>query len=158
MLSLVITLVASLAPAQGVAATCGDDAACEAPAAEPLPHDYATPAVVDCRSPNAPLALAGFVGECDGTVVDLSYRVSRAPELEQVTRALQPAPRERHRVIAACDGLPPRGGDLTVTSPEVVAVYATAWLAPGPMSELPPPEAYVFSSRFLDPPDRPPRV
>jgi hypothetical protein len=156
MLTLVVTLVASIAPAPAGAAdaTCDDDKACEAPA-EDADRAYATPAVVDCREA---ASLTAFVGECDGTIIDMWYRASRSPELAQVTRALQPASRERRRTVAACDALPPKGPTLTISSGQPVAVFATPTLVPIAAGAVAMPETFELVSRFRDPPDRPPRV
>jgi hypothetical protein len=158
MLGLVISLVASIAPASPAAvATCDvDSPACEVLAARDDDADggYATPAVVDCRSPSPT-----FVGECDGTIYDASYRVSRSPESEEVTRALRPAARERRRAVSACDGLPPNGAELTLSDGQPLAVPRR----PGSLllddaRALEPRAVVVLASRFDDPPDRPPRV
>ncbi|HVZ72571.1 MAG TPA: hypothetical protein VHJ20_09365 [Polyangia bacterium] len=165
MLVLVATLLASIAPAP---AACGDDGVtCEAvvPAPPAEAVDYATPAVVDCRSPAAPLALAAFVdtfvGECDGPspAYDASYRASRSPDLQEVTRALRPAAaRERQRALSTCGGLPPKGVDFTSADARPVALGAgtrlvLTWSAAPAFAA-----AVELPARFGDPPDRPPRV
>jgi hypothetical protein len=166
----VSSLVASLAP---TGATCGGDPARCEPAAAAGDDDaaaqdgegYATPAVVDCRSSSTPFLLSAvlpaLVGECDGgSVYDASYRASRSPggAETEVTRALLPATRDRRRTVATCGGLPPRGLDLTVTSPQPLAVFATPRLVPAATRATCPPEVFSLVSRFGDPPDRPPRV
>jgi hypothetical protein len=167
MLGLFVSLVATIAPALPASAlpvtvaTCDvDSPACEALAAQvdngddDAGRDYATPAEVDCRSP-----LATFIGECDGTIYDASYRVSRSPDGEQqVTRALLPGKRERRRAVSACDGLPPKGGELTLSELQPLAVPATPGLTIYPSRALEPRAVLVLASRFGDPPDRPPRV
>ncbi len=163
MLGLVVSLVASIAPAlPATVATCDvDSPACEALAAladrEDTDRDYATPAELDCRS--ALSALATAIGECDGPILyDASYRVSRSPESEQVTRALLPGRRERRRAISACDGLPPKGGALTGPDTQPLAITATSGLTIDEARALEPRAVLVLASRFCDPPDRPPRV
>jgi hypothetical protein len=159
MLGLVVSLVASISPALPVTvATCDvDSPACEALVArvddDAAARDYATPAEIDCRSP-----LATFIGECDGTIYDASYRVSRSPEGEQVTRTLLPGKRERRRAASACDGLPPKGGDLTLSDTPPLAVTATPGLTLDEARALEPRAVLVLASRFSDPPERPPRV
>ena len=162
MLALVASLVVSLAPALPVpVAACGEDSpTCDAPTTGDRggERDYATPAIVACRSSAAPFDLGTFVGECEGTLYDASYRVSRSPESHEVTRALLPASRARRRAVSACDGLPPKGGDLTLPATQPLAVSETSRLVltatrtPWPRAQL------ELPSRFGDPPDRPPRV
>ncbi|MDB4981074.1 MAG: hypothetical protein JWM82_1826 [Myxococcales bacterium] len=162
MLGLIVSLVASITPAlPATVATCDvDSPACEALAAladhDATERDYATPAEIDCRSP-----LATAIGECDGPIpYDASYRVSRSPEAVQLTRALLPGKRERRRAVSACDGLPPQGGELTLSDaqPLAVAHVATPGLTIDEARALEPREVLVLASRFGDPPERPPRV
>jgi hypothetical protein len=161
MLGLVVSLITSIVPALPVTvATCDvDSPACEALAArlddgDAATRDYATPAEIDCRSP-----LATFIDECDGTMIyDASYRASRSPESEQVTRALLPSRRERHRAVSSCDGLPPKGGELTLSDAQPLAVTATPGLLIFEVRALEPRAVVLLASRFGDPPDRPPRV
>src|SRR5579871_5978894 len=98
MLGLVISLVAATSPALPAAAACDDgpgscDLAPLVAAAPEGPREYATPAVIDCRSPVASPIFLEFVGECVGPH-DASYRVSRDPEGEN-SPSLSPAPRDR---------------------------------------------------------------
>lgn len=171
MLGLVITLVAATAPALPAAtstATCGDGAdSCELGAAAIAQQEahtdaaptFATPAVIDCRSPVVPAVLSTLVGECIGTpqIHDASYRVSRLPESED-SQSLTPAGHARRSTGAACDGLPQDTPRLTVSHVQPIALYAqpvfisVAKTTPAPM------ERFVFASRSTDPPDRPPRV
>jgi hypothetical protein len=161
MLALVITLVASTAPAAAALpagdATCADGPACEG---EPVEltgfREYATPAVIDCRSPAGGAAV---FGECDGTIHDASYRVSRFPD-EQRTVELRPARRDRRaHVSSSCDSLPPRGAELTLAPAQPMAVYASPTLLPlGHGRAAPPAHVFILPSRYADPPDRPPRV
>jgi hypothetical protein len=164
MLGLVITLVATVAPAPSAAAlpagdaTCADGPACVDDLADQLgPTEYATPAVIDCRSPAAASAL---FGECDGTIHDASYRVSRFPD-EQRTVELRAGRRDRRggASSSSLDSLPPRGVELTLAPAQPMAVFAAPTLLPLDHGRAMPPAAvFILPSRFGDPPDRPPRV
>jgi hypothetical protein len=164
MLGLVLTLVVSATPASpATGETCVDGPFCEA--LTPTPADdaaeariYATPAVIDCRSPRGPLLLATLVGECDGTPRDASYLVSRSPDGEQRTLALRPARHGRRSHVAACDGLPPQGGDLPLSDAQPLAVYATVSDVRVPCRVRDGRVVFRLPSRFRDPPDKPPRV
>jgi hypothetical protein len=159
MLGLVITLVAAAAaPAlpgqvQVVDATCADGPACEG---EVAPVEYATPAVIDCRSP---LGASALFGECDGTPHDASYRVSRFSDGEQRTVELRPGRRDRRGGVAACNSLPPRSLELTLTPAQPAAMYASPTAVLLDQVRASPPDAvFHLPSRFVDPPDRPPRA
>jgi hypothetical protein len=164
MLGLVITFVAAVAPAPAVAAlpagdaTCAEGPACVGDLDQPFgPAEYATPAVIDCRSPDGASAM---FGECDGTIHDASYRVSRYPD-EQRTVELRPGRRDRRPGVSSSslDSLPPRGVELTLAPAQPMAVFATATLLPLDHGRAAPPaDVLVPPSRFGDPPDRPPRV
>jgi hypothetical protein len=156
MLGLVITLVASTAPALPAAdATCADGPACEVELAEKV--EYATPAVIDCRWS---LGAAALFGECDGTPHDASYRVSRFPDSEQRTVELRPATRRDHRGgTASYDSAPPRGAELRLAPAQPAAMYASPTLISFDEGRATPPAGvFHLPSRFGDPPDRPPRV
>jgi hypothetical protein len=155
MLGLVITLVASAAPAlpaPEVEPTCAVGQACEADLLAPA--EYATPAVIACRSTRA---APGLFGECDGTPHDASYRVSRFPDSEQRTLELRPARRD-HRGVAACDALPPKGAELTLGATQPAAVYASHVTVLEETRAERPRAVFHLPSRLRDPPDRPPRV
>jgi hypothetical protein len=164
MLGLVLTLVAAATPvhpANGEA--CVDGPFCEAADASvaPLafePRAYATPAVIDCRSPHMPLLLATLVGECDGTPRDLSYLVSRSTDGEQRTLALRPARHEQRGHVSSCDGLPPKGADLVMSDAHPLAVYATVDDVRVAGRVLYARDVFSLASRFNDPPEKPPRV
>ena len=173
MLALVMSLIAATAPALPAAsATCDDGPdSCElAPleAAAPM-HDteqsqaaYATPAVIDCRSPVVPLVLSTLVGECIGTPQpqphDASYRASRYPESED-SQSLTPATtRERRGGVASCDGLPQNAPALTVPYVHPIALFATPVVVHVATARRAPTDTFELPSRFRDPPDRPPRV
>ena len=160
MLSLVISLVATGAPAPPVAVTCGDGPdSCElAPlvaAAEAEPREYATPAVIDCRSPVVPAVLSEIVGECVGPH-DASYRVSRDPDGEY-SPSLSPATRDRHGV-ASCDGLPQKAPALPLSDAQPAALPATPLAVHVALAIRAPGDEWKIPSRFGDPPERPPRV
>ena len=158
MLGLVITLVASATPAASAAPlTCADGPLCEAPAPADEDRTYATPAVVDCPSPRVPFALSTLVGECDGTPQDAWFLVSRSPDGEPRPLAFRSARHERRGRVALCDGLPPKGDDLTLSDAQPLALYATAGVVPTAARVHEPREMLVLPSRFGDPPDRPPR-
>jgi hypothetical protein len=160
MLGLVISLVAATAPAPPAATACGDGPdSCElAPlvvAAAPEPREYATPAVVDCRSPVVPAVLSAIVGECVGPH-DASYRVSRDPEGEN-SPSLSPANRDRRRV-ASCDGLPENAPALPLSDAQPAALSATPLVVHVAVALAEPRDEWKLPSRFGDPPERPPRV
>jgi hypothetical protein len=171
MLGLVITLVAATAPAMPAApsvSTCGDGPdSCELVPAEVAQRDaptdaappYATPAVIDCRSPIVPAVLSTLVGECIGTpqVHDASYRVSRLPESED-SQSLAPAAHARRSAGASCDGLPQDTPRLTVSHVQPIAIYAEPVFVHVAKATPAPVERFSFASRSTDPPDRPPRV
>ncbi|HVX95209.1 MAG TPA: hypothetical protein VHK47_09900 [Polyangia bacterium] len=176
MLGLVITLVAATAPALPAAAsmaTCGDGPdSCELGSAviatpealvdEPpavAPPAFATPAVIDCRSPVVPAVLSTLVGECIGTpqIHDASYRVSRLPESED-SQSLTPAGHVRRGAGTACDGLPQDAPRLTLSHVQPLALYARPVFVSVAKATAAPMERFVFASRSTDPPDRPPRV
>jgi hypothetical protein len=178
MLGLVISIVASAtplvvsaapaapaAPPPSASVTCPDGpASCDAAQIDEaddadgdLPPTYATPAVIVC---NVPAALQPLViGECDGTPRDLWYRASRYPESEDSGGAVTPAgPAPRHNQ-AACTSVPPDGGDLTVSSPQPLAVYGLPdEMAPIAARAAPPGSAFTLPSRIIEPPERPPRA
>jgi hypothetical protein len=163
MLGLVLTLAVSTAPALSAgAAMCADDPGrCELPAAaaDPAERTYATPAVIDCRSNVIPAVLAILVGECDGTPRDASYRVSRYPESEAGDGTVEPAAPPRRNAPATCGGLPPRQGDLTVSTLQpAVALLASSRLIPVSRAVAHHPDVVRLPLRFGDPLERPPRV
>jgi hypothetical protein len=164
MLGLVISLVASGAPAlpvAGAASMCGDEPGrCEVAEVmlAPAERTYATPAVIDCRRANVPAVLAILVGECDGTPRDASYRASRYPDSEQVTTTVVPGNHDRRSGPATCQGVPPKHGDLTRTSVPVLVLFATPSLLPPVSDAPPPPQVLRRSTRSLDPLERPPRA
>jgi hypothetical protein len=160
-----------LAPAPTHASvTCPDgpascDAALESDEADDAlesPRRYATPAVIDCRGAALPTVLQTLVGECDGTPRDASYRTSRYPESEESGGALQPVSsnrdRDRSRGLASCEGLPPVGGDLTVSSPQPVAVFALPSLVPSSGDVDLPDFSFSLPSQAIEPLERPPRA
>src|SRR5882724_7556208 len=168
MLGLVMSLVAAAAPAlpaADVAAACAEGpASCDlapvelAPRLEELP--YATPAVIDCRSPVVPLVLSTLVGECTGTPHDASYRASRYPESED-SQSVAPANGERRAGMLACDacdGLPQKAPPLPLSDAQPLAVFATPAVVHAPARARAPHDTFELPSRFGDPPDRPPRV
>jgi hypothetical protein len=169
MLGLVITLAAATAPLpQGQGLTCVEGpAACEAAPvavedATPFEVTFATPAVIDCRREpiDLPLVLSTLVGECDGTPHDTSYRVSRTGDQDQEgpAKAVAPAPRERPSLIATVGGMPQRAPTLQLPDAPVLALVATPFLAPPSSALRLARDALELSTRFADPPDRPPRV
>jgi hypothetical protein len=166
MLGLVITLAAATAPLpQGQGLECVEGpAACEAapsPAATtPFEVTFATPAVIDCRRENVdlPLVLSTLFGECDGTPHDASYRVSRTGDEEGASKTVAPASRERPSFVATCGGMPQRAPTLQLLDSPVLALVATPALPPPNASPRHARDALELSTRFADPPDRPPRV
>jgi hypothetical protein len=170
MLALVVSALVSAAapaPAPSASVTCADGpASCDAAAdwqrdgdvVADGPHRYATPAVIDCRAPLVPRVLQTLVGECDGTPRDASYRTSRYPESEQSAGSVLPAGRDRRPTLAACHGVPAKGGVLTIDSVQPLALFAVPAVAlqPGdsPLGESPPRPR----SRTSDPLERPPRA
>lgn len=173
MLGLVITLAAATAlpQGQGAALTSVEGAtACEAApglvectgADEALPVEvtFATPAVIDCRRELIPLVLSTLVGECDGTPHDASYRVSRTGDEESGSRTIAPAPRERTVSVATCGGMPQRPPSLQLLDAQMLALaqLATPALSPPEASIRHPRDSLELRTRFVDPPDRPPRV
>jgi hypothetical protein len=160
MLGLVISLVAATLPAPPAAVACDDGpASCDlaplAAAAPAEPREYATPAVIDCRSPVVPAVLQAIVGECVGPH-DASYRVSRDPEGEN-SPSLSPATRDRRRV-ASCDGLPQNMPALPLSDAQPAALSATPFVVHVAVAIREPLAAWKLPSRFGDPPERPPRV
>jgi hypothetical protein len=161
MLGLVITLVAATSPALPAAAACGEgpescDLAPLAAVERSEPREYATPAVIDCRSPAVPSAIfLEIVGECIGPH-DASYRVSRDPEGEN-SPSLSPASRDR-RGVASCDGLPQRAPALPLSDAQPAALFAAPVVVHVAVAVREPPADWKLPSRFGDPPERPPRV
>jgi hypothetical protein len=163
MLGLVISIVTAAAPAlPGAGVTCAEGAdACELAPLVVAPREertYATPAVIDCRSPVVPLVLSALVGECDGTPYDASYWVSRDPDSESATAALAPASREHRGGVASCDGLPQRLPGLALSEAHPIAMFATPVVVHVAIDVRACDDAFQLPSRFGDPPDRPPRV
>jgi hypothetical protein len=170
MLGLIVSLLASAVPAfPSASVTCADGpASCDAasvslaaPAPAPVeaPRVYATPAVIDCRGTVVPTVLQTLVGECDGVPRDASYRVSRYPENEDSGLAMTPARQARDaRPATSCDGLPPAGGDLTVSSIQPIALFAVPMLIEEAGAAVPPESAFHFRLRPRDRLDRPPRA
>jgi hypothetical protein len=159
MLGLVMSLVAVATPALPAAAdACAEGpSSCDlAPLAGPQHEEYATPAVIDCRSPVVPLVLSAIVGECDGPH-DASYRASRYPESED-SGSLSPATRERRGGVASCDGLPQKAPALPLSDWQPLAVYAQPLVVRVSTPLREPRPAFIPPSRLGDPPDRPPRV
>jgi hypothetical protein len=171
MLGLVMTLVAATAPAPagpavavgmpgaGAGVECAEGpASCElAPVPPREPTEYATPAVIDCRSSVVPLVLSTLVGECTGMPLDASYRASRYPESED-SQSLSPATHERRGSLASCDGLPQKAPAPPLSDAQPLAVFAVPSIVLV-AKDMRAPRADVFlPSRFGDPPDRPPRV
>jgi hypothetical protein len=172
MLALVASLLVSVAPTfPSASVTCPDGpASCDAgmvammALAAPVedaveaPRQYATPAVIDCRTPVRLAVLQTLVGECDGMPRDASYRVSRYPESEQGAGTMVPASRGRRPSSAACDGLPPAGGDLTVSPGQPVALCAVPGLLLLVGNAPPFAASFRLPSRTPDRLDRPPRA
>jgi hypothetical protein len=162
MLGLVMTLVSAAVPVVPAAGmTCVEGpASCDlAPLvlAEPRQREeLATPTVIDCQSPVVPIALSTLVGECIDTIYDASYRVSRDPDSER-SQSLSPG-RDRRRVGVACDGLPQRLPGLPLSDAQPVALFATPGERLVAVTKREPAPAPSLPARFLDPPDRPPRV
>jgi hypothetical protein len=165
MLGLVMSLVAVLAPAlpaADVAAACVEGpASCDLAPVELAPlieeRTYATPAVIDCRSPVVPFVLSTLVGECTGTPHDASYRASRYPESED-SQSVAPANGERRAGVVACDGLPQKAPGLPLSDAQPLAVFATPAVVHAPARARAHDDTFQLPSRFGDPPDRPPRV
>jgi hypothetical protein len=174
MLGLVISLItaASVAapalPAAGVygGGTCAEGAvSCElapvavAPVAAAKPREYATPAVIDCRSAIVPPVLATLIGECTGMPPrDTSYRASRYPESED-SQSMSAASHERREGVAACDGLPQKAPALPLSDAQPLALVATpVVIMHASAGATTPRAAFQLPARVGDPPDRPPRV
>jgi hypothetical protein len=164
MLGLVMSVVAAVAPAlpaaNMVAACAEGPSSCDLAPLALAQHEartYATPAVIDCRSPLVPLVLATLIGECDGTPHDASYWSSRYPESED-TQSLAPASRERRGGVASCDGLPQKAPGFTLSDFQPLAVFATPVVLDVAVDVRAPRDGFELPSRFGDPPDRPPRV
>jgi len=151
--------------------TCVDGAtSCDAPAVSissaPVPADvpesprvYATPAVIDCRAPVVPTVLQTLVGECDGMPRDASYRVSRYPESEIDRGSMTPARPGRDAVqLMSCNGLPPAGGDLTISTVQPIAVYAMPVIINEGREVADPGSDMRLPDRAPDRLDRPPRT
>jgi hypothetical protein len=166
MLGLVVSLLVSATPAFAPASvTCPDEPqSCAAAAAVDLrdaapvegPRDYATPAVNDCPAPS--ILTFALAGECDGTPRDMWYRASRYPESERSGDALVSSGqgRDRGRHVAACDGLPRDGGDLTVSAPQPLALFALPALALAERRAPPPTSVFCPPFRTDEPAERPP--
>jgi hypothetical protein len=159
MLGLVMSLLAAQAAVPPAGPACGDDSgSCELqPVAVEAPREYATPAVIDCRSTVVPPVLSTLVGECAGTPYDASYRASRYPESED-SQSLAPATRDKKTGVASCDGLPQRAPSLPLSDAQPLAVYAAAGAIPPVPTRREIGVEREPVSRFNDPPDRPPRV
>jgi len=172
MLGLVISLITSAMPAVPLAAlTCTDgatscDASVAAVSSAPAPADvpeaprvYATPAVIDCRAPVVPTVLQTLVGECDGMPRDASYRVSRYPESEIDRGSMTPArPGRDATQLTSCNGLPPAGGDLTISTLQPIALYAAPALVDEGRDAAEPGDDLHLPHRAPDRLDRPPRA
>ena len=170
MLGLVVSLLASVVPALPPASlACVDGApSCDAattaslwtpaPAPEPGPRLYATPAVIDCRITDVPTVLQTLVGECDGMPRDASYRMSRYPESEDRGVAITPARQSRDAGLPACNGVPPTRGGLTVSSIPPAALFAVPSLLGDGRAAFVPDACFQLRHRARDRLDRPPRV
>jgi hypothetical protein len=147
--------------------------ACEAPAAGDGDEIvYATPAEIDCPAPrgahlaNRPtIDPAGgddgqlAMGACSLPVLDFRYRVSRLPESERPSGALQPQRGRRTTRSASCTGLPPeRGTQPSTGTIQPAAMYAALQLIPPPSAATRPAASSERASRTLEPLDRPPRA
>jgi hypothetical protein len=155
-----MSLVAAAAPAPPAQAlACAEGpASCDlAPLVRAEPQEYATPAVIDCRSPVVPLVLSTLVGECTGMPLDASYRASRYPESED-SQSVSHASRERREGVAACDGLPQKAPTLPLSDAQPLAVFATPAVVHVSTPARAARHPFLLPTRFGDPPDRPPRV
>jgi len=148
--------------------------ACEAPAASERDEAiYATPVEIDCPAPrgahvsnrpalDAPAAADDgqlAVGACSLPVLDFRYRVSRLPESERPSGALQPQRARRTTRSASCTGLPPeRGTQLSTGIIHPAAMYAALQLIPPPSEATRPGATTERATRTLEPLDRPPRA
>lgn len=125
---------------------------------------YATPAEVDCRAmaqgPGAhrderPL----LSGDCEGTILDLRYRVSRSPDSERPSGSLR-SDRSRRTVHAApaATGIPRDTRVPPTGTAHPMALYASHDPVPPQPGTLAIEWRGATATRTLDPPDRPPRV
>jgi hypothetical protein len=169
------TGAAGVGPAEDGLCVLGADA-CAAAALAAIPGDvgravddqdatYATPAEIDCRpmiQPDAPIRLNVRLllsGDCEPTVPDLRYRVSRSADSERSSGAFR-SDRARRSVRAApvATGVPTDAGLPLTASVQPMALYASHDLIP-PIAGTTVPEAgTLVATRALDPPDRPPRI
>lgn len=125
---------------------------------------YATPAEVDCRAmAQAPGAHRDerplLSGDCEGTILDLRYRVSRSPDSERPSGSLR-SDRSRRSVHAASAATgAPRDTRVPLTAAaQPMALYASHDQMPPQPGTLAIEWLGATATRTLDPPDRPPRV
>jgi hypothetical protein len=126
---------------------------------------YATPAEIDCRAmiqPGVPAHLNVRLllsGDCETTVPDLRYRVSRWADSELSSGAFRSdRTRRTVRTAPAATGVPNDAGLSLSASVPPMALYASHRLLP-PTAGDPVLEAgAIATTRALDPPDRPPRI
>jgi hypothetical protein len=124
------------------------------------PHDYATPAEIDCPTPPEPApVLPVATGECSEPPLNLWYRVSRFPESEAPTGSLAPAPRRtRAGKGVSAGGAQDVGGHLSAPDLQPLALFALPGLVPTSGRDLSDVSTRVIPARALAPPDRPPRA
>ena len=179
MLGIALSCATLMTTTTGLAGTAGPDGALCVPRADacrgaalpaPAPYDdgdYATPAEIVCLTISAAHTkqragsgdLAWLSGDCESTVLDLRYRVSRFPDSERPSGAFRSELARRSvRSASAATGLPPDTGALVLASVQPMALYASHDLIPPSARTMPPHAGTSVATRALDPPDRPPRV
>jgi hypothetical protein len=125
-------------------------------AADDGPHDYATPAEIDCPTPPEQLPVAS--GECSEPPLNLWYRVSRFPDSEQPPGSLAPAPRRMRDGHAVRSNGADDVGRLSAPHLQPLALFALPGLIPASVRNFADVSTRVIPARALAPPDRPPRV
>ena len=128
--------------------------------ADDSPHDYATPAEIDCPTPpEAPAQGAVASGECSEPPLNLWYRVSRFPDSERPAGSLAPAPRGANGGRALTAGGANDLGHLTAAPHlQPIALFALPGLVPASVRSFAHVSTREIPARALAPPDRPPRV
>jgi hypothetical protein len=133
--------------------------------ADDLDATYATPAEIDCRAvtqSRGPARLSDRLflsGDCERTIPDLRYRVSRPADSERSSGAFR-SDRGRRSVRSAptATGVPSDAGAPLTASIQPMALYAGYDLIPPLTSATIPETGTRVATRAMDPPDRPPRI
>jgi len=136
------------------------DASAAAPAAtNDGPHDYATPAEVDCPTPpEAPAQPSVASGECSEPPVNLWYRISRFPDSERPPESLVPAPRRARSNRGVSSSGTQDVGHWSAPDVQPLALFALPGFVSTGARNHSDRSSRTIPARALAPPDRPPRA